>query len=140
VAQALRRLGARSVTTTWLRRERPYSVMTEGKFADVRQLAAAILRDAGAQGEATLVQDGCVTRFGFRVDLNSAADTTSALDALLGELDSYRLVLTEGRFVSADGFKILDNSVAVPDPEKKAPNDILTLALGWAAEGCIAKS
>ena len=55
-----RRSGAwarRTVTTTWLRRERPYSVMTEGRFADVRQLAAAIMRDAGAQGDATLVQE-----------------------------------------------------------------------------------
>ena len=67
VAQALRQLGALSVATTWLRRERPYSVMTEARFADVRQVAVAILRDAGAQGDATLLRDGCLTRFNLRV-------------------------------------------------------------------------
>ena len=39
VAEAFRALGAQSVTTTWLRRVRPYSVMTEGRFADLRQIA-----------------------------------------------------------------------------------------------------
>ena len=43
VARAFRSLGAQSVTTTWLRRERPYSVMTEARFADVRQLSVAVL-------------------------------------------------------------------------------------------------
>ena len=141
VAQALRRLGARQVTTAFLRRERPFSVMTEGTFADIRQLATAVLRDAGAQGDATLVHDGCVTRFSVRVDLNAATDPDDrATDALIAELDRYRIVLTEGRFVSADGFRILDDAVAMPDADKTAPDGVLTLALAWAAEGCIAKS
>jgi hypothetical protein len=140
VAQALRRLGARQVTTTWLRSERPYSVMTEGRFADIRQLATAIVRDAGAQGDATLVHEGCVTRFSMRVDLNTATDPDDhAADALIAELDSYRIVLTEGRFVSADGFRILDDAVAMPDAGKKAADGVLTLALTWASEGCVAK-
>lgn len=141
VAQALRRLGARQVARTWLRRERPYSVMTEGRFADIRQLATAIIRDADAQGDTTLVHEGCVTRFSMRVDLNSATDADErAVDALIADLDSYRIVLTEGRFVSADGFRILDDAVAIPDAGKTAPDGVLTLALAWVAEGCIAKS
>lgn len=140
VAQALRRLGARQVTTTWLRRERPYSVMTEGTFGDLRQLATAIVRDAGAQGEAALVHDGCVTRFSVRMDLNTATDPADrAADALIAELDSYRIVLTEGRFVSADGFRIVDDAVAMVDAGKTAPDGVLTLALAWALEGCVAK-
>ena len=140
VAQALRRLGARTVTTTWLRRERPFSVMTEGRFADIRQLAAAIIRDAGAQGDATLSHEGCVTRFAVRVDLSSAAEPDDqAADALVADLDGYRIVLTEGRFVSADGFRIVDDAVAVPDAGKTARDGVLTLALAWAAEGCVAK-
>ena len=66
VAQAFRQLGALSITTTWLRRERPYSVMTEARFGDLRQMAMAILRDTDAKGEATLVRDGCRTIFNLR--------------------------------------------------------------------------
>ncbi len=139
VARAFRSLGGQAVTTTWLRRERPYSVMTEARFPDVRQLAMAILREAKMQGDATLVREGCRTKFGVRVNLESASEPNddSTLDALMAELETYRFVLTEGRFISADGFEILeDGSVAVPDKKKTAPEGILTLALAWADEGC----
>jgi hypothetical protein len=142
VAQAFRRLGAQKVTTTWLRRERPYSVMTEARFTDVRQLAMAILRDAQAQGDVSLLREGCQTRFNVRVDLESAADSDddSALGELLTDLETYRFVLTEGRFISADGFEILeDGSIAVPDKKKTATDGVLTLSLVWADEGCAVK-
>jgi hypothetical protein len=138
VAEAFRGLGAQSVTTTWLRRERPYSVMTEARFPDVRQLAMAILRDAQAHGDVSLVREGCQTRFTVRVDVESAPDSgDSALDALLTDLETYRFVLTEGRFISADGFEILeDGSIAVPDKKKTPTDGVLTLSLSWADEGC----
>jgi hypothetical protein len=138
VAQAFRRLGAQSVTTTWLRRERPYTVMTEARFGDLRQLATAILRDAGAQGDVSLVRDGCDTAFGVKVDVDSPDNT--ALDALLTDLENYRFVLADGRFTSADGFRILDEgTIAVWDGNKTATDGILTLALGWTSEGCVTK-
>ena len=72
------------------------------------------------------------------MDLDSAPDSgDSALDELLTDLETYRFVLTEGRFVSADGFEILeDGSIAVPDKKKTATDGVLTLALIWADEGC----
>jgi hypothetical protein len=142
VAEALRRLGAASVTTTWLRRERPYTVMTEARFADVRQLALAILRDAQARGDVSVIQEGCETRFGVRVEIDSTPDSAgdTAADELLTDLAAYRFVVTEGRFTSADGFTILDEgTVAVPDAQKTAADGILTLALTWAGEGCVTK-
>jgi hypothetical protein len=77
VAQAFRRLGAQSVQTTWLRRERPYSVVTEARFPDLRQLALAILRDAQAQGDVSLARSGCQTTFTVRVDLESLPDAAT---------------------------------------------------------------
>jgi hypothetical protein len=139
VAQAFRGMGAESVTTTWLRRDRPYSVMTEARFADVRQLTMAILREAQAQGDVTLVRDGCRTRFGVRLNLEQSGGSKedSPLDALMDDLETYRFVLTEGRFISADGFEILDGgSIAVPDKKKTPADGILTLALTWADEDC----
>ena len=142
VAQAFRQLGALSITTTWLRRERPYSVMTEARFGDLRQMAMAILRDTDARGEATLVRDGCRTIFNLRTHLDGSPESGSgpAIDELVTDLSSYRFVLTEGRFVSADGLTILDEgAVAVPDPKKTAVDGLLTLALAWADEGCMVK-
>lgn len=139
-AGAFRQLGAESVTTTWLRRERPYSVMTEARFAGPRELAAAILREAGLEGQVTLEHDGCVTQFALRTNLEPAPATSGdhATDELLTELRDYRFVLTEGRFVSADGFEIQDEgAIAVPDGKKTAADGVLTLALAWRAEACL---
>jgi hypothetical protein len=50
---------------------------------------------------------------------------------------TYRFVLTEGRFVLADGFTIEDDgAVAIPDAKQTPDNGILTLGLTWAEEGC----
>jgi hypothetical protein len=142
VAQAFRRLGAQSVTTTWLRRERPYTVMTEARFDGLRQLTTAILRDVGAQGDVSLVQSGCDTTFAVRVDVDAAPESAgdTLVDALLTDLENYRFVLAEGRFTAADGFRILDEgTIAVWDEKKTATDGILTLGLSWAEEGCVAK-
>lgn len=138
VAEAFRRLGAQATTTTWLRRERPYTVMTEARFADLRAVAAAILREARVQGDATLVREGCHTTFAVRLDVESAeGNGDDALDALLADLEDYRVVLTEGRFVSADGFTLGgDGAAAAPDPAKKPENGVLTLALTWSDVPC----
>ena len=81
---------------------------------------------------------GCVTRLTVRVDLSvEPAAEDSALDALIGDADDYRLVLTEGRFVSADGFTISgDGMVAVADAGKTPEEQVLTLGLEWLSEGC----
>jgi hypothetical protein len=142
VAQAFRQLGALSITTTWLRRERPYSVMTEARFGDLRQLAMAILRDVDPKGDATLVRNGCETTFSLRVHPDGSPEPSSghAIDGLMTDLAGYRFVLTEGRFVSADGLTVLDEgTVAVPDPKKTAVDGVLTLALAWTDEGCMVK-
>jgi hypothetical protein len=138
VARALRRLGAQSVQTTWLRNERPFSVMTTAHFAGATQLAQAILHDAQVRGDASLVRTGCQTTLTVSIDLGSIGDATddSALRELLMAPADYRIVLTEGRFISADGFEIQDDgAVAIPDG-KSAKDGVLTLSLSWSDEGC----
>jgi hypothetical protein len=139
IAASLRRLGARPVTTTWLRRERPYTVVTEGRFADLRQLVVAMLRDAGLDGDASLVKDGCRTTFTVRINLDAgtSADGETALDALLADPDAYRVVLTQGRFVSADGFMIEpDGAVATLDANKSPVDGVVTMRVAWTDGGC----
>ena len=141
-AEFLRTVGAQSVKTTWLRRERPYTLMTEGRFTDLRQLALAVLRDSKVGGDATLAREGCQTRFTLDVDLTTAPDESpkdGPLGDLLEDLKNYRIVLTEGHFVSADGFDIGDGMIAVPDAKKKVEGGTLRLALVWADDGCPAK-
>src|SRR6187402_1158904 len=94
IAAALVALGGQSATTRWLRRERPYSVLSEARFANVRQLAEAILGDAGLPGEAKLATAGCRTTLTIRVKVDDAATSEgeTATSALLEELDRYRIV------------------------------------------------
>jgi hypothetical protein len=139
VAQAFRRLGAQTVTTTWLRRTRPFTVLTEARFANIEQLFKAVLRDAQIQGDVTTARTGCGTRVTVKADLSSqpATDAGSALDALIDALGDYRLVLTNGRFVAADGFTILgDGSTALPDNSKTTDGDVLFVMLEWIDDGC----
>ena len=139
VARAFRSLGGGAVTTTWLRRERPYSVLTEARFPDVRQLVMSVLREAKILGEVSLVREGCRTKLGIRIYLDAApgSNDDSPLDALLADFEAYRIVLSGGRFVSADGFEMPgDGLVAVPDKKKTARDGILALALAWQDEGC----
>ncbi len=74
------------------------------------------------QGEVTLVREGCRTKFGVRVNLEVGAGVGRRQPAGRAPDRSRELpviVLTEGRFISADGFEILgDGSIAVPDREK----------------------
>lgn len=134
VAAALALLGGREIRTTWLRRERPFTVMTEARFVGLRDLVEAILRDAGIPGEVGLAVEKCRTTFALRANVaetGGAADET-ATGTLSEELDRYRIVLTEGRFDHADGFVVdPDGVVATPDTGKGAVDGVLTLALTW---------
>ncbi|MEO7272014.1 MAG: hypothetical protein ABIX28_20640 [Vicinamibacterales bacterium] len=141
MAEAFHRLGAQTVTTTWLRRERPYAVLTEARFADVRQLALALLDEVGAPGEVSLERQGCRTRLDARISAEEAPEASeSPVQELLSELDAVRLTLTEGRFVAADGFEIReDGAMAVPDRKRAAAEGVMTLSLTWADESCAAR-
>jgi hypothetical protein len=126
------------MSTRWLRRERPYSLSTTARFAGPRELALAILRRAGAQGEAWTESSGCDSTLRVRVDIESSADSGDGLlSALIDDLPAYRIVITDGRFIAADGFTIEeDGVVAVPDEAKSAEDGVLTGMLRWRADGC----
>jgi len=139
VARAFRALGARTIATTWLRRDRPYTVMTEARFADLRDIALGLLRAANAPGEATIAAEGCDTVFHVSVNVDAVPEGSDddALTALVEDLDKYRLVLTEGRFTAADGFVITDDGMtAVPDEHKALEDGVLTLSLRWRSGAC----
>ena len=131
-ALAFRQLGAQAVTTTWLRRNRPFTVVTEARFGDPRTLAIAVLGELQARGDATLVRQGTRTTLTIRVEVGPESGAENRLDGLIADLDDYRIVLTAGRFVAADGFTIeSDGAVAIPDSATIPEDGTLTLRLVW---------
>jgi hypothetical protein len=134
VAAALTSLGGHPIATTWLRRERPYTVLTDARFGNIRDLAEAITRGTGLTGDATLAASGRRTTLTVRVSVNDAevSGRETTTDALIEELERYRIVMTEGRFVFADGFLLdEDGVVAAPDQRKEPRDGVLTLVLAW---------
>ena len=138
VALALRSLGATRVDTTILRSDRPFTVVTDARFMDPGELARALLRQAHVRGDATIERDGCerTLRVWIDVDADQGEHADETASALLDGLSTYRIVLTEGRFLRADGFRIEeDGVVATPHPDVEPVDGILRVSLTWS-EGC----
>ncbi len=141
VAEGLRRLGADETSTTLLRPARPYMALTDARFPRVDRVIARLFEELGLRGEATLTVSGPETTLSVALDLASLHDPgpehESPVTALLEDLERYRLVLTDGRFVSAVGFAIVDDGRAVL---QEIPSEIieargvLNLKLTWRAK------
>jgi len=139
VANALGLLGGTRIETSVLRRERPFTVMTEGQFASLSDLAVAIMRAARVRGDASIDRNGCERTLRVWLDADSeAGEASNDFIDLLSEAASYRLVLTEGRFLRAEGFTIdEDGFVATPGTpaptQDRIPRASLTWTEGWCA-------
>jgi hypothetical protein len=141
VAEGLRRLGAEGTSTTLLRPARPYMALTDARFARVDRVVARLFEELGLRGEATLVVEGEEGTLSVSLDLSSLDDPGPELEspvtALLEDLDRYRFVLTDGRFISATGFEILeDGSAAIlreMPSETLDARGVLKISLTWRA-------
>ena len=139
MATALLTLRPDGVWTEWLRRERPYTVATEGRFDAVDRLARELLMNLGLRGESVLERNGDERTLRVTVDLREPErEGDERILPLAGEIEDlrrYRIVLTDGRFTAATGFEIVDEDVAVPlvvDREKVlGEGGELVIALTW---------
>jgi hypothetical protein len=135
-ALALRRLSAEEVRSTLVRARRPYASTTEADFPQADRLAAALLGEFGLRGAADLVADGSTRT--LRIDLEVPGDGAAVpgpvevMLALVDDLADYRLILTDGRFVAAQGFVLQDATTAVLPP---MPEGWTRLSLTWEAGG-----
>ncbi|MCP3981950.1 MAG: hypothetical protein GY716_21820 [bacterium] len=139
VAEALRLLGARRVDAHMVRSERPYAAWTEGWFSTLEQPARRFLEELQLSGDARLTVDGETTTFRLQLDSTepgSGVDEESPLIALIEDAEHYRVVLTSGRFVEAEGFELDDaDTVAVLAwPQEDDSASRRTLSLSWARE------
>jgi hypothetical protein len=129
---------ATALTSQVLRRQRPFTVLTEAEFGRIDRLFERMLAECGVRGSATLRHEGTRTTLAVVIDTRgpSDADSSEALEALAEDVDHYRIVLTAGRFVSAAGFRLTDqDTAAVPlemtDAEISASGGIVHLTLSW---------
>ena len=139
IAEGLRRLGPEDLSTRLLRPARPYMALTGARFARADRVIGRIFEELGLRGEATFSARGQYATLSVSLDLSSlddpGPDAESPATSLLEDLDRYRFVLTEGRFVDAIGFDILENGSAatlqaVPSETLEA-GGVLKLRLVW---------
>ena len=148
ISEALALLGPERIDGRLLRAERPFSVWTEARYGSLDGLGRRFLELLEVPGEASLELENGRGRFEFtcRVrpacpgdgDGSSAAEAAKTLGALADNLDCYRLVLTDGRFTGASGFRLLENGrvavmEAVDEQKLEAAGGILHLSLDWDA-------
>ena len=116
IAEGLRRLGPDELSTRVLRPARPYMALTVARFARVDRVINRLFEDLGIRGEAAFEARGRDATVAVSLDLSSfddaEPDTESPVTALLEDLYRYRFILTDGRFVDAAGFDILENGSA----------------------------
>jgi len=137
VAKALGLLGGTRIQTTILRREHPFTVMTEGQFASLPDLAVAMMSAARVRGDASIERNGCERT--LRVWFDEAGETgesSNAFAELLVEATAYRIVLTDGRFVRADGFTIDEDGTIATPGTAPIEDGIVRASLTWTDGAC----
>jgi hypothetical protein len=139
IAEGLHRLGPDQLSTRLLRSDRPYMALAEARFGRADRVILRLFDELGLRGEAALEAGGLDTTLRVSLDLSSLDDPEPEIDspvaALLEDLDRYRFVLTEGRFVGAAGFQVIENGSAatlqeIPDATLEA-RGVVTLTLTW---------
>ena len=139
VARGLDALEASRVQTRVLRRERPFTVMVEARFPSVEALAKQIMAECRLNGDAYLTSENGTVTLHIHLDFRGPepeSGNDSPVEAMLESIDSYRIVLTEGRFVEAVGFTLNgDQTIAAPigvsEEEIDAMGGVLELSLTW---------
>jgi len=143
-AAAFRVLGGRDVRSTWLRDRRPWSVAIEAAFDSLDAPWEAALTACGIpHASVTAVEDGITTwRLELQVpdaDPPDRPDCDVLAEGLLDALEG-SIVLTQGRFVGAEGFDLSgpgpDRAVvskdAISDDGLERSGGRLVLSLSWA--------
>ena len=130
---ALEGLGGRNATSALVRTERPWDAVTTAQFDRIDGLFDALMRELGVQGRAALTSSGALTT--LRVEWTEdhpGAEESPALE-LVELLESSSVVLTEGRFVAAEGFVVSQDGREARLAEGTSPPR--SVSLTWIVEG-----
>ncbi len=138
-------LDAFDVESRFLRRQRPYSLLTVGRFSSIDSLIRRIFDETGLPAEVELETWTGWSRLTVTVDvwaleeMDEPEETpfSEALGDLLMEADEVQLLLAEGLFVDALNFSIEDGGTRAvpewePDEEQiEAADGFLNYCLLW---------
>ncbi len=124
------------VQTRVLRDERPFTVLTEAWFPGAESLANHIIAAFRIPGDAYVTRNGGAVTLHVHLDLRSVDnddDIATPVTNLIDSLSTYRIVITDGQFVAANGFAIDENgTIARPIPvEDDGAGQIIDLSLTW---------
>jgi hypothetical protein len=141
IAAGLQEMGGAKMRTTVLRAEAPYTVQTEARFTGLDELGRRLLASVGVIGTSIVTRDGLAWEWTLVArdpsSLMSTTEPSDEVESVLADADTLRVVLTAGRFVSAEGFSISsDQRVATFELKKEPPSDqpeepVVRLRLAW---------
>ena len=140
MAAALRLLGAGRVDSRILRDRRPFTLLTEARFAGPERIVRNLLDALGIPGRVEAYQDGesRILRVTCYPEEHDEQGGEEALFELIDEEHVYRVWLPEGKFTDAVGFRLeRDETVAVLDPDSAARDEqtgSVFFSLTWTAE------
>jgi hypothetical protein len=124
-------LGAAETSVELLRTERPYTVVVRARFDHVETLLATLLAELGDEAGVAYVEDG--SRRSLRIALPGEEELSPEEPEGPREpaeeeprAGAFRIVLTQGRFVEAEGFALApDGAWAEPLDGEDEPRELL---------------
>ena len=136
ILEGLRRLQPDRASVRLLRAERPYAAMFEARFQRADVMIGKLFEELRIPGSATIRQHGGEATLTIAIDLSAVGDQDEEPDspvaALVEDVDRYRIVLTSGRFTSAEGFALVDEGTAADLRPELVPVDRpAALRLTW---------
>lgn len=136
VGAALEALGGWSVDTEILRERRPFTVRTTARFKRPERTIEEFLDRMGIRARVTLELGGPVESLAIDLVETTGEEGDEALLPLLdGEIERYRAVLTEGKFLESRGFRLeRDATVAIlaGASGEPAPDEAPEYLLRWS--------
>jgi hypothetical protein len=141
IAKALAALAPDAVVRTQLLRdERPFRVQTDAAVGPADRVLQRLFDAAGVRAVVRLTRDAGRTTLVVQFDLSAPnPGTNHPVSVLMEDFESFRLVLTDGRYISGNGWDI-SNDVALLSKEwleraEEAPRDgrRIELTLSWEA-------
>jgi hypothetical protein len=103
---ALEAIGGRDARSELVRAERPWDAVTTAQFDRIDGLFDSLLRELGVAGRASLTSAGGLTTFRVEWEEDGPGSEKSPALELAELLEASRVVLTDGRFVAAQGFVV----------------------------------
>jgi hypothetical protein len=92
-----------------VRAERPFTIATMARFEALDGALQRLLDENGVQAVVSARSDGDRAILHLAFDFAVEATLDSHAGALLGDVEHFSFVLTEGRFVETDGFDMSDD-------------------------------